>query len=812
MKNVEDYDQLLNIPTHIVVIFTKNGLFHRTNVGHQRILGWDPDTVLGQPIHKFIHESDQEKAQEHLSRLFSGEEKSIGLKMRCLSKDGGFKWISWTAIYKDDFVYAIGTDATLSFEIESALAEQKILSQNYQKKFETFFEQSIFPMQIFNREGFSVAANKAWEDLFATKRTELAHYNLFKDPQVIHSPLLHCFERAFKGESLEIKPYFYDPALNDRKGRTRWLETWLSPIKDEDGVVLKVAIIHKDVTEKVSIEMALVKSVTERKAAEEKLKLTSDRLSLAVKAANIGIWEWIPSTDQAYWDETTEKIHGYMKGSFPQTTEAYTDIIHFDDRDNFWTVMGSALRDKKTYRIEYRVMMPDGGNRWVQNSGMGIYDEKGSVIQVIGTMMDISERIESENEQKFLSRISEVLSSTLDDKDIVKIFCDEVTQNFCDGVVIEYMQNENDSRHLIIHHQDSAIKTELMKKRESFVSYLNQRTSQESEKNDHPVYFENPDFISRTKKEIKDFSDDTSKDSIKSFIKFPLKSQNNILGQLIFFTNVKSSKQLKQRNCWIVEELSFRLFMSLQNAFTHQKAREAIRARDEFLSVASHELKTPLQSLTLQNQMRKRNLVKGIFEAFSPSKIECMVDSDLKHLLRFNRLIDDMLDISRIRAGKLTFVKQRIDFSSFIEDVLERFRPQLEAAGCYLSHSLTITSWVEIDTYRIEQVIVNLLTNAMKYGAGKPINVILSKKAGFIQVEVHDQGPGLKIEDTIRIFERFERAIPSTEVSGLGLGLYISRQIIEQCQGRLYVESTQGKGSIFIMEIPFEDKFVGTKI
>ena len=139
MKNEENYDQLLNIPTHLVVVFTKDGQFHRTNVGHQRILGWDPDTILGQPIHQFIHELDQKKVKDHLSRLFSGEETSIGLKMRCLSKEGNYKWISWTAIYKDGFVYAIGTDETLSFETESALAEQKILSLNFQKKFETFF-------------------------------------------------------------------------------------------------------------------------------------------------------------------------------------------------------------------------------------------------------------------------------------------------------------------------------------------------------------------------------------------------------------------------------------------------------------------------------------------------------------------------------------------------------------------------------------------------------------------------------------------------------------------------------------------------
>ena len=108
-----------------------------------------------------------------------------------------------------------------------------------------------------------------------------------------------------------------------------------------------------------------------------------------------------------------------------------------------------------------------------------------------------------------------------------------------------------------------------------------------------------------------------------------------------------------------------------------------------------------------------------------------------------------------------------------------------------------------IDIYRIEQVIVNLLTNAKKYGAGTPIKVEVCKKNDSIQLLVHDQGPGIKEHDTERIFERFERAISSNEVSGLGLGLYISRQIMEQNQGKLFVRSVHGKGSTFVMELPY---------
>jgi hypothetical protein len=124
-----------------------------------------------------------------------------------------------------------------------------------------------------------------------------------------------------------------------------------------------------------------------------------------------------------------------------------------------------------------------------------------------------------------------------------------------------------------------------------------------------------------------------------------------------------------------------------------------------------------------------------------------MFDSDLKHLSRISRLIDDMLDITRIREGNLTFIHQKVEFSSLAKDVVERFRPQTDAVGSFLSLNSCAQAMVEIDSYRIEQVIVNLLSNAMKYGAGKPIHVDIVKYNKLIQLMVHDQGPGIKKED-----------------------------------------------------------------
>jgi signal transduction histidine kinase len=228
----------------------------------------------------------------------------------------------------------------------------------------------------------------------------------------------------------------------------------------------------------------------------------------------------------------------------------------------------------------------------------------------------------------------------------------------------------------------------------------------------------------------------------------------------------------------------------------------AIQAREEFLSVASHELRTPLTSLKLQNQIRGRNIEKGILEAFSPDKLKRMMTIDGLQIDRLIRLVDDMLDISRIRTGRLTMDFEDMDFSALVRDMTERLHAQLEAAGCKVEMDCQAPLNGHWDRFRLEQVVANILVNAAKYGEGKPVHVSTLEQAGHAVLKVKDHGRGIDPESLQRIFERFERAIKSSEVSGLGLGLYIAREIITQHGGTISVESQIGAGSTFTVALP----------
>ncbi len=240
---------------------------------------------------------------------------------------------------------------------------------------------------------------------------------------------------------------------------------------------------------------------------------------------------------------------------------------------------------------------------------------------------------------------------------------------------------------------------------------------------------------------------------------------------------------------------------------TIQKANEkalidAVHARDEFLSIASHELKTPLTTLLIQSQLHKRFVMKGDEKAYNKERINQFTEQTEKISNRLNRIVDDMLDISRIRSGKLNLSKQEVDFMKITEEVLERMKTQFEQAGYerpLFQGTETRGYW---DTLRIEQVVNNLLTNAIRYGEGKPVEVKVYTVGENARLEVKDHGIGIAKESQLKIFNRFERAVNANEVSGLGLGLFISEQIVVAHQGKIWVESELGQGATFIVELP----------
>lgn len=235
---------------------------------------------------------------------------------------------------------------------------------------------------------------------------------------------------------------------------------------------------------------------------------------------------------------------------------------------------------------------------------------------------------------------------------------------------------------------------------------------------------------------------------------------------------------------------------------TEKALREAVQAREDFLSIASHELKTPITPLKLQVQMFLRGIEKEGGNSLSKEKLTKALNGWNRQLNRLAALVEALLDVSRITSGKLELHQEDVDLVELVHDAVDRYSPELAMAKCEVSVSgdgHVLGRW---DRLRIEQVILNLLSNAMKYGSGKPITIHIVCEKDKAVFSVRDSGIGISKLDQRRIFNRFERAVSASTVSGLGLGLYISNQIVAIHGGRISLESELGVGSIFTVELP----------
>jgi signal transduction histidine kinase len=286
--------------------------------------------------------------------------------------------------------------------------------------------------------------------------------------------------------------------------------------------------------------------------------------------------------------------------------------------------------------------------------------------------------------------------------------------------------------------------------------------------------------------------------NLRSVLYVPLHGQHGALGVLGLATTGR--RRLGAEELTLAQELARRISLVLENARLFREMQEAVRLRDDFLTVAAHELRTPLTTLQLQlGSLSSRARREKPEEDFAERLDRCQ-----RQVRRLGTLVEGLLDVSRLASGQMLLRPERVDLAELVAEVVDRHSAEAQGARCQVRLEANAGLLGQWDRLRVDQAVSSLLSNALKFGSGQPVEVAVTGAAGMARVEVRDRGIGIPPEQLERIFERFERAVSSRSYGGLGLGLYLARRAAEAHGGHVWAEARPGGGATFTLELPLE--------
>jgi PAS domain S-box-containing protein len=567
--------------------------------------------------------------------------------------------------------------------------------------------------------------------------------------------------------------------------------------RPEQGPMIALISYVPDVDEGGAVRgfVSIAQDITEQKRSHEALASTLEKLHLTLSSAQMGAWDWDIKSGKIIWDDRTQELFGFTPGTFPGTHDAYFERLHPDDREPTRRRYHECLAALRDFDIEYRAVWPDGSIQWMNSIGRVHYGPDGEPARMVGVVLDIQKRKQEEEALRALHEITSELSRARTEAEVLDVVRSKVFTAFhaTSGMLYEPAPDAESLRLLAY----AGFSEEVLARWRQLPLDGSLPVSDALVRGE-PVFIETADELRQGYPIARG-----SSSGIQALASLPMIVQNRKLGVLTFI--YLKPQALSQNTRRLMQTFAAHCAEALERSRLFDMSEHAVKARDALISVSSHELLTPVAGSKLQMQLMRRRMDQGI--EITPEMVRKMVDQTERQLDRLHRLVNEMLDLSRINLGKLTLHPSETNLSALTSDLVERMSGQLQSAGCPVFVDIDQGVHGQLDSYRIEQVLSNLVSNACRYARGKPVSIRLKREAGeMARLEVEDQGAGIKKEDQERIFQRFERAASMDEGSGLGLGLFVARQIVEAHEGRVELESEPGKGAKFVVRIPLSRK------
>ncbi len=457
-----------------------------------------------------------------------------------------------------------------------------------------------------------------------------------------------------------------------------------------------------------------------------------------------------------------------------------------------------ALRGEKPPSALVQTQLKGSGERrWLVVRSSPVFDPGGQVQLAVNIWRDVTEEVRQDETRRFISQATTVLAESLDYGTtlgkVTRLAADQVA----DVAALYLISDEGTLDRASLAHADDEKRPLAERLRARFDLQRDAREGPASVVKRGQTELASPLSAEQLAQLTEgDASGPQPPPGLRSAIYTPLRVRGHTLGVLCFFSS--DARRYDAGDLARAEELAQRAAVAIENARLYREARQAVSLRDEFLTVASHELRTPLTSLKLYMQGLLRD-----FPRASPERLKGKLEIANHQVDRLAHLVGQMLDLSRITHGRLMIDPEDVELEALVGQVVERFSEESRRVGSEVHLRLEPMTgrW---DRLRLDQLVTNLLQNALKYGNGRPIQITLERRAHEAVLHVRDEGIGIAAEQKDRIFEKFERAVPTRHYGGLGLGLYIARQIAEAMGGSIQVETELGKGSIFTVRLPLE--------
>jgi PAS domain S-box-containing protein len=788
---VGDGNKLLDAIVIPTLALDATGRFSFMNRAAERLLAWTAAELIGRnfeeivaPRFRAIHGAPmflwlKERAkQERSFRMPSLRRDGVEIEVECAVGMGEDDII---AISLQRRWESYGFDR-IEDDVTPGPTSKVTPLREQEQIYRLLFDHAPLGIWHFDRRGVITACNDQFVNVIGSSKRALiglAQLTL-KDNFIVE-----CVQGVIDGKHMHFEGEYRSVTGN----KTTPIRAHFAPIRGDAG--------H------VTGGVGILEDITARKRVEDALRESNAAMRALFEASPLGIVQLDADRNVSLWNRAAERMFGYTA---QETLGRPVPMVPLERTAEVRQRMDSLYAGGLLLGIETHYARKSGTRIEVSVHAAPLFDKDGKIVGAIGVFEDVTERrrglaerarlLDQEHEARqkaeaaqqrlsLLATASAKIAGSLDfDETLARAAWVMTSSELAELSVVWLCDEKSVLQPIAIAHVDAA---------------LAERA--------RPLLAAAPGpalTALRTGRAVVGGTNDNwpilAELNLKSALSVPLIVRGRNMGVL---TVARLQPPYAVEDVWLLEELGRRAAVAIDNARLFRGTEEALRGRDEFLSVASHELRTPMTSLRLSVQNLEAMAAEGTLATAPVALLSRALATTVRQSRHMTRLVDELLDITRLQAGKFELQPTAgVDLAEVTRVSAMQLEREFALANCQLTVDVepTVGCW---DGARLEQVVTNLLTNALKFGAQQPVEIRVRPGEGQATLTVTDHGVGIAPEEQTRIFDRFERGgVSAKHYGGLGLGLYIARQIVEAHGGKIAVASRPGEGACFTVELP----------